>query len=67
MLVLTGTGLQTPSWSGVPARAPLPCDRRASKRTGQDFTARMIAAEALSPDVSARDPTIGRWSTASSK
>lgn len=47
VLVLTGTGLQTPSWDKVPA-AHLYHAISALKRTGQDFTARMIAAEALS-------------------
>lgn len=46
-LVLTGTGLQTPSWGKVPA-AHLYHAISALKHTGQDFTARMIAAEALS-------------------
>jgi hypothetical protein len=47
VLVLTGTGLQTPNWDKVPA-AHLYHAIAALKRTGQDFTARMIAAEALS-------------------
>ncbi|MGE5562746.1 MAG: hypothetical protein ACM3ZV_05475 [Bacillota bacterium] len=47
VLVLTGTGLQTPNWEKVPA-AHLYHALAALKRTGQDFTARMIAAEALS-------------------
>jgi len=47
VLVLTGTGLQTPNWDKVPA-AHLYHAISALKRTGQDFTARMIAAEALS-------------------
>jgi hypothetical protein len=47
VLVLTGTGLQTPLWTKVPA-AHLYHALAALKRTGQDFTARMIAAEALS-------------------
>jgi hypothetical protein len=47
VLVLTGTGLQTPYWDKVPA-AHLYHAISALKRTGQDFTARMIAAEALS-------------------
>ena len=47
VLVLTGTGLQTPNWEKVPA-AHLYHAIAALKRTGQDFTARMIAAEALS-------------------
>lgn len=47
VLVLTGTGLQTASWAKVPA-AHLYHSIGAIKKTGQDFTARMIAAEALS-------------------
>jgi hypothetical protein len=47
VLVLTGTGFQTPNWDKVPA-AHLFHAVTALKRTGQDFTARMIAAEALS-------------------
>jgi hypothetical protein len=47
VLVLTGTGFQTPDWHKVPA-AHLYHAISAMKRTGQDFTARMIAAEALS-------------------
>jgi hypothetical protein len=47
VLVLTGTGFQTPSWDKVPA-AHLYHAIGALKRTGQDFKARMIAAEALS-------------------
>lgn len=47
VLVLTGTGFQTPYWDKVPA-AHLYHAIAALKRTGQDFTARMIAAEALS-------------------
>jgi len=47
VMVLTGTGLQTPEWTKVPA-AHLYHAISAMKRTGQDFTARMIAAEALS-------------------
>jgi hypothetical protein len=47
VLVLTGTGFQTPSWNKVPA-SHLYHAIAALKRTGQDFTARMIAAEALS-------------------
>jgi hypothetical protein len=47
VLVLTGTGFQTPVWRQVPA-AHLYHAISALKRTGQDFTARMIAAEALS-------------------
>lgn len=47
VLVLTGTGFQTPFWDKVPA-AHLYHAVAALKRTGQDFTARMIAAEALS-------------------
>jgi hypothetical protein len=47
VLVLTGTGIQTRSWEKVPA-AHLYHALAALERTGQDFTARMIAAEALS-------------------
>jgi hypothetical protein len=47
VLVLTGTGFQTPNWDRVPA-SHLFHAITALKRTGQDFTARMIAAEALS-------------------
>jgi hypothetical protein len=47
VLVLTGTGLQTPNWGQVPG-AHMYHAIGALKRTGQDFTARMIAAEALS-------------------
>lgn len=47
VLVLTGTGFQTPFWDKIPA-AHLYHAITALKRTGQDFTARMIAAEALS-------------------
>jgi hypothetical protein len=47
VLVLTGTGFQTPFWDKVPA-AHLYHAITALKRTGQDFTARMIAGEALS-------------------
>ena len=47
VLVLAGTGLQTPNWTKVPA-SHLYHAIGALKRTGQDFTARMIAAEALS-------------------
>jgi hypothetical protein len=47
ILVLTGTGFQTPNWDKVPA-AHLYHAISAMKRTGEDFTARMIAAEALS-------------------
>jgi hypothetical protein len=47
VLVLTGTGFQTPNWNKVPS-AHLYHAIAALKRTGQDFTARMIAAEALS-------------------
>jgi hypothetical protein len=45
--VLTGTGFGTPYWDKVPA-AHLYHAISALKRTRQDFTARMIAAEALS-------------------
>ena len=47
VLVMTGTGMQTAVWDKVPA-AQLYHSISALKRTGQDFTARMIAAEALS-------------------
>ena len=47
VLVLTGTGFQTANWDKVPP-AHLYHAVAALKRTGQDFTARMIAAEALS-------------------
>ena len=47
VLVLTGTGFQTANWDRVPS-AHLYHAIAALKRTGQDFTARMIAAEALS-------------------
>jgi hypothetical protein len=47
VLVLTGTGFQTPRFSEVPA-AHLFHALTALERTRQDFTARMIAAEALS-------------------
>lgn len=47
VLVLVGTGFQTPVWDRVPA-AHLYHSLLALGRTGQDFTARMIAAEALS-------------------
>jgi hypothetical protein len=47
ILLLTGTGFQTPMFSRVPA-AHLYHAVAALSRTGQGFTARMIAAEALS-------------------
>jgi hypothetical protein len=47
VLVLTGTGFQTPSFTELPA-AHMYHAVGSLKRTGQDFTARMIAAEALS-------------------
>jgi hypothetical protein len=47
VLVLTGTGFQTPSFGELPA-VHMYHAIAALKRTGQDFTARMIAAEALS-------------------
>ena len=47
VLVLTGTGFQTPLFDRVPS-AHLYHSVLALRRTGQDFTARMIAAEALS-------------------
>jgi len=46
VLVLAGTGFQTGSWSGVPS-AHLFHAVAALRKTGQDYTARMIAAEAL--------------------
>ncbi|MBA2771590.1 MAG: hypothetical protein H0U34_06190 [Sphingomonas sp.] len=46
VLVMTGTGLQAPTMEDVPP-AHLYHAIAALKRTGQDFTARMIAAEAL--------------------
>ena len=47
VLVLTGTGFQTPQFDRVPA-AHLYHAISALNRTGQGFSARMIAAEALS-------------------
>jgi hypothetical protein len=47
VLVLTGTGFQTPTFDQLPA-AHLYHAIAGLKRTGQDFSARMIAAEALS-------------------
>jgi len=47
VLVLTGTGFQTPQFDRVPS-AHLYHTVSALNRTGQGFTARMIAAEALS-------------------
>jgi hypothetical protein len=47
VLVMTGTGFQTPRFEQLPA-AHMFHAITALKRTGQDFTARMIAAEALS-------------------
>ena len=47
VLVLTGTGFQTPEFDRVPS-AHLYHAVSALNRTGQGFTARMIAAEALS-------------------
>ena len=47
VLILTGSGLQTGEWERVPA-AHLYHSLIALRRTGQDFSARMIAAEALS-------------------
>jgi hypothetical protein len=47
VLVLTGTGFQTPFFDRLPA-AHLYHALNALNRTGQGFTARMIAAEALS-------------------
>jgi hypothetical protein len=47
VVVLTGTGFQTPSFAQLPA-VHMYHAIAALKRTGQDFTARMIAAEGLS-------------------
>jgi hypothetical protein len=47
VLILTGTGFQTASFVELPA-AHMYHAIGSLKRTGQDFTARMIAAEALS-------------------
>ena len=47
VLVLTGTGFQTRDWNNLSA-SHLYHAIAALKRTGQDFSARMIAAEALS-------------------
>jgi hypothetical protein len=47
VLVLTGTGFQTPRFEQLPA-AHMFHAITSLERTGQDFTARMIAAEALS-------------------
>jgi hypothetical protein len=47
VLVLTGTGFQTPSFDRVPSSHVYHA-LAALNRTGQNFTARMIAAEALS-------------------
>lgn len=47
VLVMAGTGFQTPRFEQVPA-VHMYHAITALKRTGQDFTARMIAAEALS-------------------
>jgi len=47
VLVLMGTGFQTPSFDRLPS-SHLYHAILAMKRTGQDFNARMIAAEALS-------------------
>lgn len=47
VLVLTGTGFQTPNFGELPAVHMFHAIA-ALKHTGQDFTARMIAAEALS-------------------
>ena len=47
VLVMTGTGLQTTAFANVPAEH-LYHSITALQRTGQNFTARMIAAEALS-------------------
>ena len=47
VLLLSGTGFQTPAFDRIPA-AHLYHSLAALNRTGQGFTARMIAAEALS-------------------
>jgi len=47
VLVMTGTGFQTPRFGQLPA-VHMYHAITSLKRTGQDFTARMIAAEALS-------------------
>jgi hypothetical protein len=47
VMVLAGTGLQTDNWDKIPP-AHLFHIISALNRTNQDFTARMIAAEALS-------------------
>jgi hypothetical protein len=47
VLVMAGTGFQTPQFERLPA-AHMYHAITGLKRTGQDFTARMIAAEALS-------------------
>jgi hypothetical protein len=47
VLLLAGTGFQTPRWVDVPS-SHLFHVAAGLERTGQDFTARMIAAEALS-------------------
>ena len=47
VIALSGTGLQAPSWAIVPG-AHLYHVLAALERTRQDYTARMIAAEALS-------------------
>jgi hypothetical protein len=47
VLVMSGTGFQTPRFEQLPA-AHMYHAITSLKRTGQDFTARMIAAEALS-------------------
>ncbi len=47
VLLLAGTGFQTAQWKDVPASHMFHVTA-ALEHTGQDFTARMIAAEALS-------------------
>jgi hypothetical protein len=47
VLILAGTGLQTPDFTGVPG-AHLYHIVGGLVRTRQDYTARMIAAEAMS-------------------
>lgn len=51
VLIMTGTGLQAPSFADIPpAHVYHAVD--ALKRTGQEYTARMIAAEALARTIS---------------
>ena len=55
VLVLAGTGLPGGELRATPAVASLPRGRGAAAGPGQDFTARMIAAEALAADVTDDD------------